>query len=72
MSFVGIVLISHSYKVVEGIKDIIRQVIQDVPVEIAGGKDDKEIGTSVEKIQAAIQRANQGKGVIVFYIWEAP
>lgn len=67
MSYVGLVLISHSPKVVEGIKDIISQVITDVPVETAGGTDDNEIGTSVEKILAAIERADQGKGVLLFY-----
>ena len=67
MSYVGIVLISHSPKVVEGIHDIVRQVIKDVPVELAGGTDENEIGTSIEKIQKAIHRANKGKGVLMFY-----
>ncbi|MEQ6378054.1 dihydroxyacetone kinase phosphoryl donor subunit DhaM [Bacillaceae bacterium S4-13-56] len=67
MSYVGLVLISHSPKVVEGIKDIISQVITEVPVETAGGTDDNEIGTSVEKILAAIERADHGKGVLLFY-----
>ncbi|MDC3412148.1 dihydroxyacetone kinase phosphoryl donor subunit DhaM [Aquibacillus sp. 3ASR75-11] len=67
MAYVGIVLISHSPKVAEGIKDIIRQVMKEVPVETAGGTDDHEIGTSVEKIQAAIERADGGKGVLLFY-----
>ncbi|HLS09341.1 dihydroxyacetone kinase phosphoryl donor subunit DhaM [Lentibacillus sp.] len=67
MSYVGIVLISHSPEVVEGIYDIIHQVIKDVPIEIAGGTDDNDIGTSIDKIQQAIDRANNGKGVLVFY-----
>lgn len=67
MEYVGIVLISHSPKLVEGLCDIIRQVIHDVPIEIAGGTDDDEIGTSVEKIMTAIENANTGRGVLVFY-----
>ncbi|UOQ94533.1 PTS-dependent dihydroxyacetone kinase phosphotransferase subunit DhaM [Halobacillus shinanisalinarum] len=67
MSQVGIVLISHSPKVVEGIKDIINQVAKDVPVELAGGTDENEIGTSVEKIQAAIERVHTDKGVLLIY-----
>ncbi|MFB4167872.1 dihydroxyacetone kinase phosphoryl donor subunit DhaM [Virgibacillus sp. JSM 102003] len=67
MSYVGIVLISHSNKVAEGIKDIIRQVIKEVPIEIAGGTDENDIGTSIEKIQLAIDRANSGNGVLLFY-----
>ncbi|WP_047981779.1 dihydroxyacetone kinase phosphoryl donor subunit DhaM [Ornithinibacillus contaminans] len=67
MNYVGIVLISHSPKIVEGLKEIIRQVIMDVPIEIAGGTDENEIGTSVEKIITAITSADTGKGVLVFY-----
>ena len=67
MGYVGIVLVSHSPKVVEGLLEIIRQVINDVPIEIAGGTDDNEIGTSVEKIISAIGAAHSGKGVLVFY-----
>jgi len=67
MDYVGIVLISHSEKVAEGIKEIIRQVIHDVPVETAGGTDDGEIGTSIEKISEAIERAFTEKGILLFY-----
>lgn len=64
---VGIVLISHSYKVVEGIKDILNQVVSDVPIELAGGTDENEIGTSIDKILQAIEKAYNEKGVILFY-----
>lgn len=67
MANVGIVLISHSSKVTEGIKEIVSQVINEVPIELAGGTDDNEIGTSVEKIQTAIDRAQAGKGVLLLY-----
>lgn len=67
MSYVGVVLISHSPKVAEGIQDMIRQVIKDVPIEAAGGTDENEIGTSIDKIQQAINRANEGQGAVVFY-----
>lgn len=67
MSYVGVVLVSHSEKVVIGVKEIIRQVVTDVPIELAGGTEDNLIGTSVEKITAAIKQADQGAGVLVFY-----
>ncbi|RDW16551.1 PTS mannose transporter subunit IID [Oceanobacillus arenosus] len=67
MSYVGIVLISHSPKIVEGLKELIREVIQDVPIELAGGTEENEIGTSMEKIMKAVNDADKGKGVILFY-----
>lgn len=67
MSYVGVVLVSHSLKLVEGLQDIIRQVIQEVPVEIAGGTEEGDIGTSVEKVLAAIEKADTGRGVVLFY-----
>lgn len=67
MSHVGIVIISHSEKVAEGIKEIIRQVVEEVPVEIAGGTDTGEVGTNIDKIIGAINRAYSDKGVLLFY-----
>lgn len=67
MSHVGIVIISHSEQVAEGIREIIRQVVEEVPVEIAGGTDDGDIGTSLDKIMNAIERADQNSGVLLFY-----
>lgn len=67
MESVGIVLISHSAKIVEGLKELIRQVMKDIPIELAGGTDDGEIGTSIEKIQTAIKQADRGKGVLLMY-----
>lgn len=67
MTYVGIVLISHSSKIAEGVKELIRQVVKDVPIETAGGTEENEIGTSIDKIQAAISEVDQGKGVLLFY-----
>lgn len=67
MDYVGIVLVSHSDKVVAGIKEIIREAIPHIPLEIAGGSDEGEIGTSIEKISRAIDQAYNPKGVLLFY-----
>ncbi|GIN71531.1 PTS-dependent dihydroxyacetone kinase phosphotransferase subunit DhaM [Bacillus sp. J14TS2] len=67
MTYVGIVLISHSSKIAEGVNELIRQVVKDVPIATAGGTEENEIGTSIDKIQAAISKADQGKGVLLFY-----
>lgn len=67
MGRVGIVLISHHEKIAKGLKEIIRQVTADVPVATAGGTSEGAIGTSMEKILAAIERAHSEHGVILFY-----
>lgn len=67
MSQVGIVLVSHSYKIAEGIKDLVAQVFKNVLVVAAGGTDDNEIGTSLEKIQSAVQEADRGDGAVIFF-----
>ena len=67
MAKVGIVLVSHSEKVATGIKEIIMEVASNVPVEVAGGTDTGEIGTSFTKIYEAIEKACTEKGALVFY-----
>ncbi|CAH0346858.1 MULTISPECIES: dihydroxyacetone kinase phosphoryl donor subunit DhaM [unclassified Bacillus (in: firmicutes)] len=67
MSNVGIVFISHSEKMAEGLKDLVLQAVGNIPVEAAGGTDEGEIGTSLEKIQEAIQRVHSDKGVLVLF-----
>lgn len=68
MTHVGIVLVSHSEKIAIGLKEIIREVIDEVPVELASGMEEGYIGTSVEKITSAIIRADEGRGVLLFMI----
>jgi dihydroxyacetone kinase phosphotransfer subunit len=53
---VGLVLISHSGKLVEGLRDMVAQVAGDeVPVATAGGTEDGRLGTSAPSIAAAIR-----------------
>ncbi len=55
---VGLVLISHSGKLVEGLREMVAQVAgEDVPVTTAGGTQDGRLGTSAPQITAAIQEA---------------
>ncbi|SEJ96790.1 dihydroxyacetone kinase, phosphotransfer subunit [Propionispira arboris] len=62
---VGIVIVSHSSKVADGIKDIAQQMAKDVNIIAAGGTADGEIGTDAFKIQEAILKANTGNGVLI-------
>ena len=53
---VGLVLISHSGALVEGLRDMVAQVAgDDVPLGIAGGTEDGRLGTSAPRIGAAIR-----------------
>lgn len=55
---VGLVLISHSGTLVEGLREMVAQVAgDDVPVAIAGGTQDGRLGTSAPQIAAAIRQA---------------
>ncbi|GGN96720.1 PTS fructose transporter subunit IIA [Actinoplanes lobatus] len=66
MAYVGIVLVSHSSSLASGVRDLLTQVAgADVRVEPAGGTGDGGLGTSAEKIEAAIARAEAGAGVLI-------
>lgn len=63
---VGIVIVSHSAKVAEGIRDMALQMARpEQCVVAAGGMADGGIGTDAVKIQAAIESADTGDGVVV-------
>ena len=50
----GIVIVSHSSKIAAGVKDLISQAAPDLSITTAGETDEGEIGSSLEKIQAAV------------------
>ena len=62
---VGVVFVSHSALIAEGLVDLARQMAPDVTLVAAGGTDDAGIGTSFDKVTAAIQEADSGDGVAV-------
>lgn len=62
---VGVVFVSHSDKIAEGLVELARQMAQNAPLAAAGGTDDGRIGTSFDKVSAAIANVNQGIGVVV-------
>jgi dihydroxyacetone kinase phosphotransfer subunit len=64
---VGIVIVSHSSKIAEGVKDLAQQMAQNYTgLVCAGGMEDGSIGTDAIRIADAIRQANQGDGVVVF------
>lgn len=62
---VGIVFVSHSTKIAEGLVDLAGQMAAAVRIVAAGGTDEGGIGTSFAKVSAAIHEADVGEGVAV-------
>ncbi|EHJ52276.1 dihydroxyacetone kinase phosphoryl donor subunit DhaM [Streptococcus macacae] len=59
MSGIGIVIVSHSKNLAQGLYDLIEEVAKDVSVTYIGGTKDGEIGTSFEQIEEAIEQNAQ-------------
>ena len=65
-AIVGIVVVSHSQRLADGLIDLLRELVPDrVPIEAAAGTADGGIGTSDRLIRAAVLRADRGVGVAV-------
>lgn len=62
---VGLVVVSHSRKIAEGAVELAAQMAGSVTLVAAGGTDEDGIGTSFEKVQAALAEADSGDGVVV-------
>jgi dihydroxyacetone kinase phosphotransfer subunit len=63
---VGIVIVSHSPLVAQGAADMVRQMVGDeVPLAWCGGDPSGGLGTSVEAILGAIDRAWSDAGVAI-------
>ncbi|MER7116319.1 dihydroxyacetone kinase phosphoryl donor subunit DhaM [Saccharomonospora azurea] len=64
---VGLVVVSHSAKLAEGIVEVAAQMAPEVTVVPAGGAADGGIGTDYDAVSAAVERANSGAGAVVLY-----
>jgi PTS hybrid protein len=62
---VGLVFVSHSAKIAEGLVDLARQMAGSTTLVAAGGTDDGGIGTSFDRVSAAVTEADSGHGVAV-------
>jgi phosphoenolpyruvate---glycerone phosphotransferase subunit DhaM len=61
---VGLVVVSHSAKIAEGVVELAAQMAGGVAVRPAGGAEG-EIGTDATLVAEAIQDADSGDGVLV-------
>ena len=62
---VSLVVVSHSGKIADGAAELAAQMAPDVVVLTAGGTTDGRIGTSLEKVLAALDNAGSGGTVIL-------
>jgi dihydroxyacetone kinase phosphotransfer subunit len=63
---VGIVIVSHSAKIAEGVKELALEMTENYDKLIcAGGLESGEIGTDAVRIMEAIQTADSGDGVVI-------
>ena len=62
---VGLVIVSHSAQLAAGVVELAAQMAPDVVLAAAGGMDDGGLGTSLEKVMAAIGQADTGGGAVV-------
>ena len=64
---VGLILVSHSRELAQGLAAVAGQMAPSVTIAVAGGLEDGSIGTSFELITAAIEEADSGDGAILLY-----
>jgi PTS hybrid protein len=62
----GIIVVSHSKNLAQGIVDLIREVASDISLTYVGGTVDGGIGTSFEQVQEIVD-ANPADNLLAFY-----
>ena len=64
---VGIVIVSHSEKVAQGVLELCRQMAASVPMAAAGGLPDGGIGTDFQRIYEAVEAVQSDDGVAILF-----
>ncbi|MHC3378014.1 dihydroxyacetone kinase phosphoryl donor subunit DhaM [Ligilactobacillus equi] len=62
----GILIVSHVPEIATGLPKLLKQVAADISITYAGGTDDNDIGTSMEKISHALEE-NTADNILAFY-----
>lgn len=63
---VGIVIVSHIPEIAAGLATLLKEAAKDVSITYAGGTDDGGVGTSFDKMNAAIAE-NEADDLFAFY-----
>lgn len=64
---VGLVIVSHSAKLAEGVVELAGQMAPGVPIAPAGGMPDGGLGTDYAAVASAVSTADRGDGVLLLY-----
>lgn len=64
---VGLVIVSHSEKVAQGVVELCRQMAAEVPMAAAGGLPDGGIGTDFQQIYDAVEQVRSDDGVVILF-----
>lgn len=63
---IGVVIVSHSARLAEGVVELAQQVAQDkVRLAAAGGTSDGALGTDAFRVLAAIEAVDSGDGILI-------
>ena len=62
---VGLVIVSHSQKLAEGVVELARAMADEVRIAAAGGLEDGTLGTSYQRIHDAIEEVYSEDGVAI-------
>ena len=62
---VGLVIVSHSQKLAEGVVELAKAMAEEVRIAAAGGLEDGTLGTSYQRIHDAIEEVYSEDGVAV-------
>ena len=66
MSDIGIIVVSHSKNIAQGVVDLISEVAKDVSITYVGGTEDGEIGTSFDQVQQIVEQ-NDKNTLLAFF-----
>ncbi|HFZ7127275.1 TPA: dihydroxyacetone kinase phosphoryl donor subunit DhaM [Streptococcus agalactiae] len=66
MSDIGIIVVSHSKNIAQGVVDLISEVAKVVSITYVGGTEDGEIGTSFDQVQQIVEQ-NDKKTLLAFF-----
>ena len=66
MGSIGLVIVSHSKHIAQGVVELISEVAKDVPITYVGGTEDGGIGTSFDQVDRVVSE-NPADTLLAFF-----